>query len=200
MGTTGTEGYAAEAERFAAYADSIAFEDVHKHWLHLLPATSCRILDVGAGTGRDAAAFAARGHAVTAVEPTTALREHGRLRHARFDIEWIDDTLPQLRSLEDRSGTFDVVVLTAVWMHLDHEQRNQAMPVLPALAAPGGLIVLSLRHGPVPAGRVMFDVRAPETVALAKRQGLSVELEKPDQPSAYSRKDVTWTWLALRKA
>ena len=44
----------------------------------LIPATPSRVLDVGAGTGRDAAALAALGHSVVAVEPTPELRAHGQ--------------------------------------------------------------------------------------------------------------------------
>ena len=42
------------------------------------------------------------------------------------------------------------------------------------LVRPGGLMALSLRHGPVPAGRRMFEVSAQETCELAQRHGLSL--------------------------
>ncbi len=77
-------------------------------------------------------------------------------------IDWRDDGLPDLAGLAGRSGTFDVVMLTAVWMHLDAAERHRAMPRLAALLrAGGGVMALSLRHGPVPPGRRMFDVSAP---------------------------------------
>ena len=38
--------------------EGLAFADVHRDVLHLFPATPSRVLDIGAGTGRDAAAFA----------------------------------------------------------------------------------------------------------------------------------------------
>ena len=49
-------------------------------------------------------------------------------------------------------------MLTAVWMHLDPGQRERAMARVAPLVRPGGLMALSLRHGPVPAGRRMFEV------------------------------------------
>src|ERR1700751_2428499 len=71
---SGTEGYAKEAETLLAQYESINFADVHRQMLHLVPAVPSRILDIGAGTGRDVAGFAALGHRVLAVEPTAALR------------------------------------------------------------------------------------------------------------------------------
>jgi SAM-dependent methyltransferase len=71
---SGTDGYAEEAETLLAQYESINFADVHRQMLHLIPAAQSRILDVGAGNGRDAAGLAALGHRVLAVEPTAAVR------------------------------------------------------------------------------------------------------------------------------
>ena len=113
--------------------ESIAFAEAHKPILHLLPAEPARVLDIGAGTGRDAAGFAALGHRVVAVEPTAAMRAHGMRLHPSPAIEWVDDSLPELAVLSARGETFDVVMLTAVWMHLDEAQRERAMPQVAAL-------------------------------------------------------------------
>lgn len=67
-----------------------------------------------------------------------------------------------------RAEEFDVVMLTAVWLHFDALQRRQAMPNVLALARNGGVVIISLRHGPVPPGRHMFEVSAEETIAPAQ--------------------------------
>ena len=90
-------------------------------------------------------------------------------------------------------------MLTAVWMHLDSRQRAQAMPIIASLLSPAGLAMVSLRHGPVPKGRVMFDVSADETIRLAQSSGLSLILRLANQSSALPRTDVTWTRLAFSK-
>jgi protein-L-isoaspartate O-methyltransferase len=77
MRVSGTEGYAETADRLVEQYESRTFADVHKSILSLIPTTPCRALDIGAGTGRDAAALAAMGHSVLAVEPTEAMRAHG---------------------------------------------------------------------------------------------------------------------------
>jgi predicted O-methyltransferase YrrM len=120
--------------------------------------------------------------------------------HPSHRIQWLDDSLPHLARLDTRKGQFDLVMLTAVWMHLDAAQRRQAMPRIANLMRPNGVMIMSLRHGPVPAGRLMFDVRADETVALAGHAGLRLTLRLDEQPSQLAGKsDVTWTLLAFAR-
>jgi hypothetical protein len=62
----------------------------------------------------------------------------------------------------------------------------------------GGL-VLTLRHGPVPAGRRMFDVSGGETCALAHEMGLK-NVYEGNVADPLGRGDVHWTFLAFRNA
>lgn len=197
--SNGTEGYAEEAATLAARYERLTLEQVHGDALRLFPKPPASVLDIGAGTGRDAAALAARGHkVVVAVEPTRELREHGQKAHAARKIKWIDDSLPDLDKVFDLDRRFDLVLLTAVWMHLDKEQRHAAMASVASLTEPGGRIVLSLRHGPVPKGRRMFPVTAAETVALADSQGLATLYNK-QHPDMEGRDGVSWTWLVFER-
>jgi predicted TPR repeat methyltransferase len=87
---------------------------------------------------------------------------------------------------------------TAVLMHLDAGEREQAMTNVAGLLAPGGLFILSLRHGPVPPGRRMFEVRGEETIAHAEASGL-VLAHRDERGDMFDRGDVTWTVLAFRR-
>ncbi|MFE5870690.1 class I SAM-dependent methyltransferase [Streptomyces roseifaciens] len=154
-------------------------------------------MDIGAGSGRDAAAPARLGHRVVAVEPTAELRSRGQRIHAGQDVEWVDDALPELRVLRARARRYDLILTTAVWMHLDLQQRA-AMEQVAGLLAAEGQVVLSLRHGPVPAGRRMFDVPVRETVALAAGHGLgAVHVSEREDP--HGRQGVRWSCLGLRR-
>ena len=86
------KGYAQEAEQLIGYYERIPFADKHRAVLHLIPAYPCRVLDIGAGTGADAAWFADKGHRVVAVEPTKELRLPGMALHPSPSIEWLDDS------------------------------------------------------------------------------------------------------------
>ena len=199
MTEIGNRGYAAEADALAVRYESIAFEAAHPHLLALLPPSPAHVLDIGAGTGRDAGALAARGYRVTAVEPTAAMRAHGRRLHPSLAIDWVDDHLPDLAHVASPGEGFAVVLLTAVWMHLDAEQRGAAMPRLGALAAPGALLAMTLRHGPVPAGRRMFDVSAAETIAQAALSGFECISVSEGDDGLRLQPGVRWDRLVFRR-
>ena len=204
---SGSEGYAEEAAVLVEQYESISFVALHGTVLHLVPKPPCRVLDIGAGTGRDAAAFAEMGHQVVAAEPTAALRTAAMALHPSPRIEWLDDNLPDLGILLARGEEFDVVMLTAVWMHLDAAQRRRAMPNVASLMKPGGVMIMSLRHGPVPPGRRMFEVSAEETIELGQIRGLRPVLtmstrllqDRGTQADPLGRVGVSWTRLALVK-
>ena len=199
---SGTEGYADEADELFKRYESVAAADAHRAVLHLIPTAPGNILDIGSGTGRDAAWFAAQGHRVVAVEPTDAMRLPAMALHPSPRIEWLDDSLPDLAVLRTSGEKFDVVMLTAVWMHLDAQQRRQAMPNVAALVRAGGAVIMKIRHGPVPGGRRMFEVSPEETIELAAMQDLRAVLNlRTESGQAQNRAaGVTWTNLAFVKA
>jgi SAM-dependent methyltransferase len=197
---SGTEHYAEEAPELLLRYESIAFTDAHAAILHLIPSEPCAVLDIGSGTGRDAAALAAIGHRVVAVEPTDEMRQGAIALHHSPRIEWLDDSLPNLSVVRQRGERFDLVMMTAVWMHLDEAQRRLGMPNVAGLLRAGGVMAMTLRHGPVPPGRRMFEVTAEETIALATAAGLHcLPLREAGKPSL-RQPGVTWTRLAFAKA
>jgi len=168
----GTKGYAEEAEELVKRYESIPFAKKHQAVLHLIPSAPCSVLDIGAGTGADAAWLAKLGHRVVAVEPTDALRLPGMALHPSALIAWVNDSLPHLVRTRQRGQQFDLVMMTAVWMHLDALERHQAMPMVVSLIRRGGILIMSLRHGPSSPRRRLFDVSAAETIQLAHAHGL----------------------------
>ncbi|HDR9251566.1 class I SAM-dependent methyltransferase [Burkholderia vietnamiensis] len=197
----GTEGYAENAHSLIERWKDLSFAERHEPILHLLPQSPARILDIGAGIGTDADAFAAMGHSVVAVEPVDALRIAGIERHSSARIEWLDDSLPQLAHLRTGRREFDLVMLSAVWMHLDEDERRRAMPNVGALLCDGAMLIMSLRYGPVPEGRRMFDVSAEATIRLADAHGLrnvlNVETESVQRGNRSA--GVMWRRLAFVK-
>ncbi|MGJ4994886.1 class I SAM-dependent methyltransferase [Bradyrhizobium sp. HKCCYLS3077] len=198
---SGTEGYAAEADQLFVRYENIPPQQVHAAVLHLLPRTPARVLDIGAGTGRDAAWLAGLGHRVVAVEPTEALRIRAMRLHASPAITWIDDSLPDLAALSARGEQFDLVMLTAVLMHLDDAQRRRALPNIATQVAPRGTLIMTLRHGPIPPGRRMFEVDAAAVVAPMRQLGLDLELNRQTASvgAANQAAGVSWTTLAFAR-
>ena len=198
---SGTEGYADEAEELFRRYESIPATDAHRAILHLIPPIPGNVLDIGSGTGRDAAWFASLGHRVVAVEPTQAMRQPAMALHPSPRIEWLDDSLPDLALVRKRGERFDLVMLTAVWMHLDARQRQRAMPNVASLVENGGTMIMKIRHGPVPAGRRMFEITPDETTELAQQHGLRPVLNLRTESSQEQNRlaGVSWTNLAFVK-
>jgi SAM-dependent methyltransferase len=194
----GTTGYDRVAP--ALLATRLAFDEVHRPIVHLLPASPGRILDVGAGPGHDAATLAGRGHAVTAVEPTPELRDGAQALYGDRPIAWIDDSLPALARLTARDPQpFDFILVEGVWAHLTPAEREAAFPILAALVADDGVMAISLRHGPAAPGRVTHPVTAAETLALAEASGLHtlVNVETGSIQAVNVASGVTWTRMAF---
>lgn len=190
-----TAGYAEAADFLVGQYESITFESIYKPVLALLPKGG-RALDIGAGTGRDAAALAERGFRVHAAEPTAELRKHAERLHPHPAIVWCDDALPDLHRLHAGAARFDLILMTAVWMHLDEQERGRALPRVVGLLAPGGRLFMTVRKGPVPPGRRMFPIPIGELVERAEALGLTL-LRRYEYGDKLGRKDVSWTMLAF---
>lgn len=195
----GTEGYAAATERFMAATHGIAFQDLHQSILKFIPTAPSNVLDVGSGIGRDAAVLADMGHTVVAVEPTRKFLSVAQKLYGT-SIEWINDSLPLLQSLGDRNEGFDFVLASAVWHHIDQNERRIALSRIADLLRPTGVFALSLRHGPAGVGTYIFPTNGQETVRDAKRMNLKPLLVLGNQPSLIEgKKNVTWTRIVLQK-
>jgi SAM-dependent methyltransferase len=192
------EDYARDAPTLIDSFEAISSADVYAHVAHLLPAQPARVVDVGAGTGRDAAWFAAQGHSVLAVEPTDALLAAGMKLHPSTRIAWLSDTLPGLDRTLARGETFDRVVLCAVWHHLREDERARAMANLARLLAPDGILIMILRHEAEALARGA-DSQRKDAEGLARNAALSLAFARegaPIHPSNHAS-GVTLTWLAF---
>lgn len=194
-------GYAERATVLLKQYESLAFVDVHHRVLTYLPTTPVNILDVGAGTGRDAAHFAEQGNAVVAVEPTIELREGAQRLHPSPNITWLDDRLPELENTLALETTYDLIMLNAVWMHLNPHEQVHGMGTLARLSQSGTRLIFTLRHGPVPTGRVMYEVSGESTRALAAKYGFRPLLNTTSESvqAANRAAGVRWTTLVLER-
>ncbi len=195
-----TDWYQRHGKTVAEQYEQLDFPTVHNWLLYLLPKPEGSvILDIGAGSGRDAAWLAERGHEVVAAEPTRAMREEGQRRHPHPRIRWIDDRLPGLKATERLGLQFDMILVSAVWMHLPESQRARAFRKLTALLNPGGLLAITLRHGPADPERAMYPVSSEEIERLARAYGLRTRKHEHNVLDQGGRADIHWTQIALVK-
>jgi SAM-dependent methyltransferase len=164
-------------------------EEVHDCWLKHLPKNG-QALDVGAGVGRDALWLANLDFDVIAVEPSNGLKKQGQTLTKETSVHWVDDQLPALSKVEALNLRFDLILLSAVWMHIPSSQRQRAFRKLANLLKPNGKLVISLRHGSSPDEREMYPVDKSELAELANQFGLSLtydcdDIDKLDRPDVY---------------
>lgn len=197
---SGTKGYAEVQQRFIDATLAIGFTELHKDFLPFFPKSGSRILDIGAGIGRDASMFAAMGHVVVAVEPLKEFRTTGKRLYDSPNIEWIDDALPNLATLGENTNGFDGILLSGVWHHLDSVEQHRSMQRIAQLLNSNGVLLLTLRNGPAGAGTHVFPTDGKTTVSQAEHCGLTTLLFLENQPSSMKNKeDVSWTKLAFIK-
>lgn len=188
--------YDAHSAEVARLYERINPNDVNGWLLRYLPTGTAAVLDVGAGTGRDAAWMARRGLRATAVEPSKGMMSEGSGRHPET-VQWLNDALPELHSLRDRQ--FELVLLSAVWPHIHPSERQQAIANLIRVTSPGGIIAITF-HSKVFPERDMHPSSANEISRLARSHDATVVFRGEDHEDLMGRTGIAWTLLAVRKA
>ena len=189
--------YDVNAGLVAARYERVAAGAVHGWLEDLLPKAPAPVLDIGAGTGRDAAWLASKGFDVVAAEPSSSMRTAGAAAHPEAAFRWIDDRLPSLAAVTRSGLSFDLILLNAVWMHLPEGERPRAFRKMINLLKPGGLLIISLRMGQQNPERGFHPVSAEEVESLARDHGAFVERQTKTR-DLYGRDDVRWLRLAIR--
>lgn len=189
--------YSERAEEFTATYESLTFEQVHQQLLDLMPEKGSAVLDIGAGSGRDAAWFAQRGCDVVAVEPAQGMIEKAREIHTELQINWVRDGLPDLTETIKLGMSFDLILLSAVWMHIKPNEKPRAFRKLAALLRPGGRLIISLRTGSFNDGRESYPVALSELEKLARDRGL-VLVRICQSDDLRNRTDVSWQTVCFQ--
>lgn len=199
----GVPYYDVHAQQLTEQYESLEAHAVHQWLLDLLPTrANSMALDVGAGSGRDAAWLTSRGFKVWAVEPSAGMRQEAQRLHGGAAITWFDDQLPMLENTRahatNQGVSFDFILLSAVWMHLASPLRATAFENLMSLLAAGGVLAVTLRCGPAPTEREMYEVSEEEIRQLSEKYGATV-LRCISAPDQSGRPEISWIQMALRK-
>ena len=181
----------------AARYESVDASRVNEWLRDFLPPKPAAVLDVGAGSGRDAAWLASLGYDVLAVEPDRVMREEMRRWHPEIRFELIADRLPELAKTFRSGLSFDFILVNAVWMFVAPTVRERAFRKLVTLLKPRGVIALTLREGPLEADRGMHPVSVQEIEQLARRHGAYVERVSEDA-DFFGRRRFNWKQIVIR--
>lgn len=192
--------YNEHSQKLIGEYESVTFESVHGHWWNKLvdsgfAARPLRILDVGAGAGRDSAFFKNAGHDVLAIEPADKMREHINARYPELRV--IGKAVPMDQTLPGKP--FDIILLSAVWMHIRPELREMAFDNLATHLAKGGKMIVFLRHGPFTDGRQEHPVSMAEVQRFADEHELTLSTSDEGKTDVLGRGNVYWEIAILHK-
>ena len=207
------DGHAAEYARRYAEADVAALQQLLVRYL--VPGS--RVLEIGCGSGRDAAFLAARGFAVTATDASAEMLAVARRalatptsRSSAGDAQppatrWLQVAFPLPAGAAPLGESFAAVVALAVVMHIpDQELFEFAFQVRSLLEKGGTLIVTAStgRQGLNAAGRDgqgrLFRERpAGELRLLFERLGFRF-MAQHDADDGLGRPEVRWFTLVFR--
>ncbi len=138
--------YSEKAQHYFDLYNSVEAESVHGDWKAFLQtAKKGNALDVGAGSGRDANWLAEQGWKVTAAEPADELRNLAQV-NSHNSVTWCNASLPALTALPQQPKTYELILLSAVWMHLPEADRPTALNRLAELLL---IMHFLLRAGPI---------------------------------------------------
>ncbi|MGI5429195.1 class I SAM-dependent DNA methyltransferase [Streptomyces sp. CA-179760] len=150
-----------------------------------------RVLDLGCGTGRDAAALHRRGRTVTGADLSEAMLAHARTRHpgpayVRADLHGFD--LGQ--------GAFDAVVCldsSLLYCHTN-DQLDGFLASCRRALGPGGLLVAEMRNGAYFLGRAdLLDRPAVDEFAWQGTAYRSTTRLTVDRTAQLLRRTRVWT-------
>jgi SAM-dependent methyltransferase len=101
-----------------------------------------KVLDVGAGSGRDLAVLCDKGFDAYGLEPNDAMRAFAVQSHPELAARLQAGSLPIAGV--PFGGQFDGVLCSAVMMHVPHEQMPGSLESICRMLKPGGRVLMSL--------------------------------------------------------
>ena len=192
--------YERNAVELAARYESAA-SPVERYYPLAFPC-GARVLDVGAGSGRDLAALLRAGYEGYGVEPSPGLRDAARGAHPELTTRLTDGALPALGT--PFGGSFDGIVCCAVLMHVPEAELFDAALALRGLLKPHGRLLMS-----IPASRTgvgedhrddkgrLFQPYLPEEMQLLfERLGFQL-IGRWDTEDVLQRTGTSWVTLLL---
>ena len=191
--------YSANAPTLVSRYNSLIPEDLHASWFRFIPDQPGIALDIGSATGRDANWLAEKGWDVVAVEPCGKFRELAK-PDSHANVIWQDDELPELKSLRTAGHRFNLILLSAVWMHVLPKKRERAFRIISELLAPGGILVFTLRHGndeQENLDREFHPVSSGELENFAKQRALAKVFYEGSEDHL-DRSNVRWETLVFQ--
>ncbi len=168
--------------------------------IDMIPAGS-KVLDLGCGSGRDAAYLLSEGFDVLGLDGSQSMLEEAMRSHPELSDRLIFQVLPGVLSFADDS--LDAVVSIACLMHFDPVEIGQILSEIHRILNIKGLVLITVRRAlsSSPAldehGRYFTPISISDWEELFSCGGLRIE-KITHEKDALGR-SLTWTSFLLRK-
>ena len=193
----------AASERTAAY-ERAEVSAIHERMLHHF-GEGTRLLEIGCGSGRDAAFLAAHGRNVTATDASEGMIQAARQGHPEMARQFHCLPFPFPVGSAMQGQTFDGVYAIAVIMHVPEEELFEFAFQIKSALRPGGTALLTfsteregLSDGRDSAGRLFIERPPGRLRLLFERLGFRVLEQRPATDGM--GRDIHWHTLVLRLA
>jgi len=161
-----------------------------------------KVIDIGAGSGRDMHRLKELGIDIYGTEPSKGLRDLLIERFPEFEKKIFPYALPFEKSQFDLF--FDGVLLSAVIFHIKEEELEDAIISIKSILKKKGKVVLSISEGERcldeqskdKYGRYFSKFSADKYIRLFQKNGFSLK-KIWNQIDSMGRKDINWKVLFL---
>ena len=192
--------YKAHAARITAGYEAVDLSATLERIVRHLPAAA-RILELGSGSGRDAACLLDRGFEVTALDGSEAMAVRAATLHPELAGRIRVHRLPAPLPFGD--DAFDAVLSLATLMHLPVAAIPDVLAECRRVIRPGGLLALSVpterpgldEAGRDEDGRYFTVIGADDWAGLIRDAGLT-PVEEWSSADAAGRGGIRW-WTAV---
>ena len=133
--------YDNNAPEISARYEEIDFSQVQNELFEILSGRT-RVLEIGCGSGRDAAFLLSRGIDVTALDGSRAMLAEAKRLHPELDGRLLHHRLPEPLPFSD--GEFDAAYSIATLMHLQKNEIPGVVRDILRVLKDGGLFYLSV--------------------------------------------------------
>jgi len=204
MDPTTVNHYSATADERSAAYESVDVSGMHELMLRYFD-PGARLLEIGCGSGRDAAFLVAQGRDVTATDASTAMLDAAGRCHPELSGRLINAPLPLPSGHELLQSTFDGIYSVAVLMHVPDEDLFEFAFQIKSMLRAGGALLLSFSTGRAglsdnrdTSGRLFRERPVGEVQLLFERLGFRLLAHHRNDDGM--GRQIPWHTLVLRLA
>jgi len=195
--------YNDSAPDVAARYEAADMDNLHHILLEHLP-TGARVLEIGCGSGRDAAFLLAQGYDVTAVDASRAMLAAARVQHPLLRDRLYEAALPFSSDSHLLDSHYEGIVSVATIMHIADCDLPTLASQMRDMLVPNGVLIISAstaRDGIVDSrdadGRLFIE-RPPERLRSVF-QSLGFRLIRECQDADSFARGVEWYTLVMQR-